>query len=382
MEKKAKTAPFLTQGAIHSILLRLPWLALIPLGLLLPHLLSGNPAWVERVYSQNIYPAVNAVLRTITGILPFSTAEWMLYILLVLVPALLLYRGIRVLLLKEHWVKFVHLCITYFIIFGVALNAFYLVWGCNYFRPPLSTLLELDVRARPVEELEALCYDLTEAAVELRALVKQDTHDEGGVFYATGGNGAAMRKLPDAYAALGRDIPLFRMRAARAKWVLNSEAMSWAGISGIYIPFTAEPNVNVHQPPLLLISSAAHEMAHGLGIAREDEANFVGHLACLYSPDPDVRYSGVMLALIHSGNQLHSADPEAYAALQETYSAGMRRDLRDHNAYWKRYEGPVEELSNRVNDGYLKHNQQPAGIKSYGEMVDLLLAWREKQLVS
>lgn len=375
--QKAKTAAFITQESRRSLLLRLPWLGLIPLGWLLPVLSAGRPDLVERIYNQGVYPVLNAVLRNIFGIFPFSVVEWILYALILLLPALLLYRAVSALFGRMLWVRVAHLCLTYLILFGVLLNAFYIVWGFNYSRGTVASLLELDVRARPVEELEVLCFSLSEAAAELRAGVQEDAN---GVFTLTGGVGACLRKVPDAYAALGRELPLFRMHATRPKWVANSEGMSWMGISGIYIPFTAEPNVNVHQPPLLLPASAAHESAHGLGIARENEANFVSYLACLHSDSTDLRYSGVMLALVHGGNQLYAADPERYTLLYDSYSEGMKRDLQQHSAYWKGYEGPVEETMDRVNDGYLRHNQQESGIKSYGEVVDLLLAWQEKSV--
>ena len=53
------------------------------------------------------------------------------------------------------------------------------------------------------------------------------------------------------------------------------------------------------------------------------------------------------------------------------------RDLRGYNEYWDRYDGQVEAAVDQLNDGYLKHNQQESGVKSYGMMVDLLLAWRQ-----
>ena len=37
-------------------------------------------------------------------------------------------------------------------------------------------------------------------------------------------------------------------------------------------------------------------------------------------------------------------------------------------------DGKVAEVSNKVNDTYLKVNKQEDGVKSYGRMVDLLLA--------
>jgi hypothetical protein len=56
----------------------------------------------------------------------------------------------------------------------------------------------------------------------------------------------------------------------------------------------------------------------------------------------------------------------------------MKRDLADYNTYWDAYEGPVEETVTQVNDNYLKFNNQENGVKSYGMMVDLLLAYKNK----
>lgn len=49
------------------------------------------------------------------------------------------------------------------------------------------------------------------------------------------------------------------------------------------------------------------------------------------------------------------------------------RDYAWHREYWAQYEGPVSELSDKVNDTYLRANAQQEGSKSYGRMVDLLL---------
>jgi hypothetical protein len=42
--------------------------------------------------------------------------------------------------------------------------------------------------------------------------------------------------------------------------------------------------------------------------------------------------------------------------------------------FWKKYEGPIEDISSAINDAYLKANRQKDGIYSYGRMVDLLIA--------
>ncbi len=43
--------------------------------------------------------------------------------------------------------------------------------------------------------------------------------------------------------------------------------------------------------------------------------------------------------------------------------------------YWKNFDTKVAKISNNINDAYLKANNQDDGVKSYGRMVDLLLAY-------
>ena len=54
--------------------------------------------------------------------------------------------------------------------------------------------------------------------------------------------------------------------------------LSYLGISGIFIPFTCEANVNATLPDWEIPFTACHELAHQRGFAREDEANYVGYL--------------------------------------------------------------------------------------------------------
>ena len=158
------------------------------------------------------------------------------------------------------------------------------------------------------------------------------------------------------------------------KPVLASRLMSWFDITGIFFPFTFEANVNVDVPDYSIPSTMCHELSHLRGYMREDEANFIAFLACRESDSPDFYYSGVMLAFIHTNNALYSIDPEAQGAIYSTLSDGVRRDLSFNSAYWKQFEGLAAEISNNVNDAYLKSHQQEDGVKSYGRMVDLLLA--------
>ena len=351
---------------------KLPWLLLLPLGIFLPRLAAQYPQWIETHYSQKIYPVISAWMGKLNSLTRVSLAECILFVLVILVVVMTFVYLYRLLFRRIRFSAFVGYLLSLCIAGGVLLNLFYIMWGFNYSRPQLSALLSLPVEQRSVDELEEACLRLASEANALRDHVPED---ENGVFMLEGGYEAYFDKVPNAYARLGIDYPLFARRTYAAKGVISSVGLSYAGISGIFIPHTGEPNVNVDQPALLLPATAAHETAHYLGIAREDEANFISYLACIHSDDPALAYSGTMLALIHCGNKLYAADKDKYSALYATYDEGLVRDIRNNNAYWDSFEGPVEEAATKLNDNYLKFNQQENGVKSYGMMVDLILAY-------
>lgn len=358
-----------------SILKKLPWLLLLPTGFILPALAQKHPWIVEKVYVQGLYPWIARIWGGVTSIFPFSVAEFFVVGFILAVVAAMAIKVTRLIKKRTSPMQFVSFVLSLIILAGVMLNLFYFMWGFNYSRPTVYQLMELDVKKRSVDELQELCFELAERANTLREQVEED---ENGVFVLKEGYRPYFAQIPAAYKTLGNKHSIFNGTAYSAKGVLASEGMSYAGIAGIFMPYTAEANVNVHQPPLLLLSSAAHETAHLLGFAKEDEANFIAYLACSVSDDPAVAYSGTMLALINCSNKLYKSDPEKYTPLFQRYSSAIVRDIKAYNAYWKNYEGEVEEAFTTLNDNYLKFNRQEEGVKSYGMMVDLLLAYREK----
>ena len=108
---------------------------------------------------------------------------------------------------------------------------------------------------------------------------------------------------------------------------------------------------------------------------REDEANFIGYLACIGSEEGGFRYSGYLTGWVYATNALAKADRVAYAEICGQLSEKAWDDLRYNNEFWGKYEGKTAEVSNRMNDTYLKLNNQSDGVNSYGRMVDLMLAY-------
>ena len=354
-------------------------IALLALGLSWPRLLSDKTAWIERVYSEGVYPLIRRLISAVTRVVPFSIAEFLLYGIVISIALLLLIRLVQLLFTRNGFARLMRSLASILLAGGIVLNLFYVTWGFNYFREPLAQRMELTITSRSVDELEAFVRKTATEARELRATLHENAD---GVFEPEESRGTLFLSLRDAYATLHGAIPVIPGNPTRAKQIFWSQGLSWQGISGIYIGLTAEPNVNVDQPPLLVYQAAAHEMAHQTGIASENEAELVGYLACIRSSDPNIRYSGLAYALIVAGNALYAADSARYLAVTDTYGDAIWRDLSAYSVYWKAFSGEIRESADKRNDAYLKHNSQPSGIKSYGEAVDLLLAYEAKYGVS
>jgi hypothetical protein len=262
---------------------------------------------------------------------------------------------------------------------GAVYLSFVLLWGLNYRRQPYAELAGLDTRPAAVEELSAVCERLVGEANRAREGLKED---DGGVARLADGLGGALRRAHFGYDEAAREQTALSGPNARVKPVLLSTPMSYLGLSGIFSPFTGEANVNTTLPAPDVPFASCHELAHAHGFAREDEANYIGYLACTRHPDADFRYSGLLGASVYGMNALNRVDRSAYARLDALRTPGVRRDLRALVAWAERYRGPAERASRVVNNAYLKMQGQKEGVRSYGRMVDLLIAERRPRLTA
>lgn len=146
------------------------------------------------------------------------------------------------------------------------------------------------------------------------------------------------------------------------------------------MPLLLEANINIDQPGFMIPASTAHELAHTRGFAREDDTDFAGLLSCFVHPDPVWQYSGLISAWKNLSRRLAAEDRDLWReAYADTVTAKMAHDLENERLYWSAYETPIAEVSTQINDAYLKVNRESEGVKSYGGVVDLLLAWLETE---
>ena len=347
-------------------------LALLPAAGALQLAASASPPLVERLYWQRLYRVVSAMFAASSGRVPFSLGEallwtgvggaaaWTFRRLRQLVRARGRRRALLVSTLADAWAAA-----------GALYLAFVILWGLNYRRPSYASLAGLDARPATVAELTAVCEKLIRETNHARDGLPEDA---AGVVRLAGGRPEALRRAPAGYGEAARIEPVLAGASAPAKPVIVSTVLSYLGISGIFSPFTGEANVNMTLPDPDVPFAACHELAHARGFAREDEANYVGYLACTRHPDSDFRYSGLLAASVYAMNELARVDREGHAGLDARRAPGVRRDLAALAAWAERYRGPAERVSQAVNNAYLKSQGQKEGVRSYGRMVDLLIA--------
>ncbi|HWP95713.1 MAG TPA: DUF3810 domain-containing protein [Syntrophomonadaceae bacterium] len=346
----------------------------LPLAIVLSRFFSFNSLLVENYYSRGLDRSIIQGLSAVTGIFPFSLAELAVILLLVFIVWQIFRMVITPAKRKELGRdKSARFLINVLVLISLAYFIFTLLWGLNYYRLTFANITHMTVRPASKEELADLCESLIVQANQLRTIVDED-HD--GVMHITEGKEQVLNRASAGYLEAADRYPQLGGKYGKAKGVLFSETLSYMGLSGVYCPFTGEANVNMAIPDSMLPATVCHEMAHQRGFAREDEANYIAYLTCKFNPDPGFQYSGILLAVTNAMNMMRNVDAERYQQLRKEYGTGLRNDLADISQYWAKHESFLERISSQVNDGYLKSNGQTAGIYSYNQMVDLLLAER------
>ncbi|NLJ58702.1 MAG: DUF3810 domain-containing protein [Tissierellia bacterium] len=346
------------------------FIGLIPISVLITLIARNNPSYAE-YYALNIYPIFVRTWGLFSLATRKSIAEIIIIFLLLTIILLTAFIIVKTIETKTfiYIKKYIYGIISFF---SVVLFLFVLFCGINYYRYEFTHYSGLEIKESSKEELIELCETLIEDANKTRENLSENK--DGTVelldshYHAAERAHSSMDKLSEEYSVL-------RGSYSSPKPVRNSKIMSYLRITGIFFPFTFEANVNVHIPPYQIPSVMLHELVHLRGFMREDEANFISYLACINSGQDDFYYSGTMMALTYSMNALYAEDYHEFVQLYSRYSDGVKRDMEFSRDYWKQFETKVADVSHKANDTYLKFNNQKDGVKSYGRMVDLLLAY-------
>ncbi len=366
-------------------------LLLSRLGLFLSRRVPG----FANLWSRFVYRPLSQLAALLWGWIPFSLTELLVYGVLLYTIGTLLYallltirecklkterKGCSARLPLFHWLRRT--------LFTGALAIFLYValCGINYQRDSFSEENGIVLREYSTAELTDLCEYLAARIREVSAPASTESEGNvGGTDFPvpgeTEGNARnsfamlaalgseakqAMEKLGTEYPGLGGSYPL-------PKYLLNSRLLSVQQLTGIYSPFTVEANYNREIPWYDLPFTMCHELSHLRGYMQEEEANFIAFLACIGSDNAYFRYAGYLSAWVYCGNALAAVDPTAFSRIYSSLPEVARADLSYNNAFWDRFESPVAEAAEQMNDNYLKMNGQSQGVVSYDRVTELVL---------
>ncbi|MBQ8287146.1 MAG: DUF3810 domain-containing protein [Clostridia bacterium] len=338
---------------------------------LLLHLICCISAPFADFFSSTVGALFRFLLAKITGWIPFSLGE----LIIILLPfALLFMIGFSIWMTRHYSAKVY--CRTIAGMLSVLFSLyslFALTLAPGYQASTLDQKMGLERKAVSADDLYSTAEILRDKVhAELDAILFRHGTFSVMPYSMDEMNG----KLNDAYEAVSKKYDFIQNFRSNIKFVMLSEPMSYTHITGVYSFYTGEANLNVNFPDYSLPYTAAHELAHQRGIAREEEANFVAFLACMESDDPYIRYSGYVNVLEYVMNSLYKANSTKYYAFHGTLDYRVQYEFSAQDNFFEQYRDSVAaDVSSAVNNAYLQSQGQTEGTNSYGLVVDLAVAY-------
>src|SRR4030095_5917573 len=131
------------------------WVLLIVLTILIKWV-SWYPGWVERNYSQGVYPWIAKLQRFLFGWIPLSVGD-LFYGLLIIVILLKTFKLFRTIFRRQFSRRYLITGLQQIIFFVLFLYVFFnLLWGLNYNRRGIAYQLNLDVKPYSIADLDTL----------------------------------------------------------------------------------------------------------------------------------------------------------------------------------------------------------------------------------
>ncbi|TDX83931.1 DUF3810 domain-containing protein [Epilithonimonas xixisoli] len=262
----------------------------------------------------------------------------------------------------------------------IFLNTTYFIyqffWGMLYFQPLLIKKISRTEVEISNDNLKQLASKYLKLCQETREKVSED---DNGIFKIND-----IQKIKEDILKLQNHLPK-QINQKKAVPVLSVKSslydkfMNKTGILGYYNPFSAEAQYNPNLPATNIPFTLAHEMAHQLGYAREQEASFIAYLCVKNSDNLDLQYSTrlyVLKGLLRALSQ-DKRNNDFILNLTSQYSEKMKRDRKKEVEFYESNEGIISDFFGITNELFLKSNQQEGRI-TYSYFINLVLAYEQQ----
>ena len=313
------------------------------------------PSLIEHWYSRGLYLAWQRVATTASNLAPFALFD----ALLIGACAALIVMVVRARRARSYRQAVRGLLLGA----GAAGLWFQIAWGLNYRRVPIAETMGLRVADQPYLSLAQFAMAAADAAA-----ASADQLDRENPLTPS-------RVLADVTSGFVRaqqkaGLPRFA-RAGRPKRSILDPYFRWAAIDGMTNPFIPETLVVSGLVPAETYMTVAHEWAHLAGFASEDEASFIGWLACLEAGG-GARYNAWLFALMQAAGEAPQSQRAVWLTRAGPVAAG---DLAAIRARLARASPALRNAASSAYDQFLRANRVESGIHSYDEVLQLMLAY-------
>ncbi|QEH41676.1 DUF3810 domain-containing protein [Chitinophaga sp. XS-30] len=322
--------------------------------------------WLADLYFHRWYGFISTFFRKITGLVPVSIGD-VIYITFIILGIIFILKMLFNLVLGL-WKPLLYRTLKGIAVLMWMYFAFLLLWGGHYRRHTLAVDLHLQMERYTTADL----YLLTDTLVKL-------TNRDKAMLEASGlpelEREEMFRMASEGFQQMADTLPVLRYRHPSVKSSLFGEYLNYIGVTGYMNPFTLEAQVNTTIPNFVQPFTTCHEIAHQVGYAPEEAANFVGYIVASNTGDSRFRYAANFEMLLYSVRQLGRRSGYLARQVWDKTDTGVREDVRRLATFYRKYEGPIDDYSAVLYDQYLKANRQEHGIRSYSEVVGWLMAY-------
>ena len=237
------------------------------------------------------------------------------------------------------------------LLFGCIYIVFNIFWGINYDRKGIAYQLKLSNLQYDSADLKMMQTILLQKVNSTRMAVTRHH-----IYFPS--KDEIIRKVVESYHDAQKKYPFLQYKINSVKASMYGLPGDYLGFTGYYNPFTGEAQINTTVPPFLQPYIATHEMAHQLGYAKENEANFVGYLAAINSPDTLFHYSTYLDLYMYTNREVYYFDSTCSKNSLKQLNPLVRKDLIELRQFDLQHQFFLEPFISWMYGNFLKLNNQ------------------------
>lgn len=340
-----------------------------------------NAAWVEQYYCLQLYPKISAFLRFVFGWIPFSVGDVLYIILILLVISTLIIFTKSLIQKKSHSLFLLQSFHSLLNVVFVLYIAFKLLWGLNYSRQGIHHQLQIPEKKYNKEEVIIFIEKLIDDVNFYRKQIKDTALPKINF-------DAVVTETKASYKIAKTKFPFLKINTFSLKQNLYSPVGNYLGYTGYYNPFTGEAQVRTDIPTILTPTIACHEVAHQIGYASEDEANFISYLITNTSSNIYFKYSITLELMDYAFKDLmikylQEDDVKNYRykkfQLEDCCSNQVKKDRKEIKQFFLKNKKGISNISSSLYDQYLKLNKEKLGVETYTNVVEIVLNYENSR---